>query len=167
MSFKGEVGFARMTNLMMNIFIGIVLGVTFLFVTNNVAMTPAATLAISFVQAFVLSVCVGYAMGDIIPTLGLAQRICGALGLKSGLLRHLVTCAVLDVVNVSIILCLCMFINIVKDGGIATAVAVIAQLWPIAMLAGFVGIACTLKAAMAIGSLVSGYRPGEQEATIQ
>ena len=118
MSFKGEVGFARMTNLMMNVFIGIVLGMTFLFVTNDVAMTPAATLAISFAQAFVLSVCVGYAMGDIVPTLGLAQRICGALGLKSGLLRHLVTCAVLDVVNVSIILCLCMFINIVKDGAL-------------------------------------------------
>lgn len=159
MSFKGEVGFARMTNLMMNVFIGIVLGMTFLFVTNDVAMTPAATLAISFAQAFVLSVCVGYAMGDIIPTLGIAQKVCDALGLQSGFMRHLVTSLILSLVNVTVILCLCMFINIVKEGGFGVVCQVVVQLWPIAIAAGFLGIACTLKLAMAIASRLSGFDP--------
>lgn len=158
MPYTGEIGFARMTNLMMNVFIGIVLGLTFLFVTNDVASTPPLDLAMSFVQAFVLSVCVGYAMGDMIPTLNIANKLCAKLGLKQGLVSHLLTSLVLDVVNVSVILCFCMFINIVKEGGFGMVCQVVASLWPIAMVAGFVGIACTLKLAMAIGARISGFR---------
>ena len=96
MPYKGEIGFARLTNLMMNVFIGLVLGLTFLFVANDVSTTSTQELAIGFLQAFVLSVCVGYAMGDIIPTLGIAQKVCDALGLQSGFMRHLVTSLILS-----------------------------------------------------------------------
>ena len=159
MPYKGEIGFVRLTNLMMNVFIGLVLGLTFLFVANDVSTTSTQELAIGFLQAFVLSVCVGYAMGDIIPTLGIAQKVCDALGLQSGFMRHLVTSLILSLVNVTVILCLCMFINIVKEGGFGVVCQVVVQLWPIAIAAGFLGIACTLKLAMAIASRLSGFDP--------
>ena len=162
MSFKGPVGFARMTNLMMNVFIGIVLGATFLVVTNDLSSTPLSQLVANFLQAFVLSVCVGYALGDILPSMSLAQAACAKLNLKSGIASHLLMSLILDLINVSCILWVCMFINLFLTGGMGFVASVVVKLWPIALASGFVGIAATLKLAMTIASAASGFNPAVQ-----
>jgi len=157
---KGPIGFARITSLMMNVFIGIVLGIVLLVLTSDVSAMSPSDIARSFFQSLVMSVLVGYAVGDFVPSMQLAQLTARKLKAR-GFLRHLVVSFMLGLVNVSIILSICMFIVLVKDAGIIGVVMAVVSLWPCAVGSGIVAIVLFLPLSQRIASKVSGFTPEE------
>jgi hypothetical protein len=161
MSFQGMTGFARLTNLLMNLVLGCTLALVLLLSvqiqTGLSVFNPTA-----FFQALLLSTCVGYTFGDLIPTLMWGERLTSILRIKRGLARHIVVSAVLDLVNVSCILAICSLINTIAEGGIAGTIAFFLQVYPAALVAGFLAILLVLPAAQKIASGISGFKPESQ-----
>ena len=159
MSNKGPVGFQRMTSLFMNIFIGIVLGSVFLFLSHDVSVMQVDEIVRTFVQSLIMSIPVGYAVGDFLPTMEWGQKIARRLRVTSKPARHLVVSLTLAVVNVTIILTLCMFIALLANMSVVDVLAIISALWLPAVLAGFVAIFALLPGAQKIAAKISGFSP--------
>lgn len=159
MSNKGPVGFQRMTSLFMNIFIGIVLGCVFLFLSHDVSAMQASEIARTFIQSLVMSIPVGYAVGDFLPAMEWGQKLAKRLHATSGVAMHLVISLTLAFVNVTVILTLCMFIALLASMNALDVLAVIGTLWLPAVLAGFAAIFALLPVAQKIASKISGFNP--------
>jgi hypothetical protein len=158
MSFQGMTGFARLTNLLMNLALGCTLALVLLLSVQIQTGLPVFSLT-AFFQALLLSTCVGYTFGDLIPTLMWGERFAVALRIKRGLARHVVISAVLDLVNVSCILAICSLINTIAEGGITGTIAFFLQAYPTALLSGFLAILLVLPLAQKIASGISGFKP--------
>lgn len=159
MPYKGPIGYARITSLIMNVFIGIVLGTLFLVLTNDVSTMSPDEIARAFAQSLIMSVLVGYAAGDFLPTMGIAQRIADAVGAKSRLLRHFITSVTLAIINITVILTLCMLIALLAIMPLMGVLDVIVSLWVPAIGIGFVAIFALLPVAQWIATRTSGFDP--------
>lgn len=155
---NGPIGYARITNFMMNVFIGIVLGIVLLALTSDLSSTSLQDIVRSFSQSLVMSVLVGYAVGDYLPTMQLAQALAEKMKVV-GVLRHVVIGFVLGLVNVTVILSVCMFTVLVKEVGIAGVAAAIVSLWPWAVGSGIVSIILFLPLSQRIAAKVSDFTP--------
>lgn len=158
---KGPIGYARITSLMMNVFIGIVLGIVLLVLTSDVSAMPLCDITRSFSQSLVMSMLVGYAVGDFLPSMQLAQLAARKIRAR-GLLRHVTISTVLGLVNITAILSICMFIVLVKDAGIAGVAMAVVSLWPCAASSGIVAIVLFLPLSQRIAAKVSGFTPEEE-----
>lgn len=156
---KGPIGFQRMTSLFMNVFIGIVLGCVFLFLSNDVATMSAGEVARTFFRSLVMSIPVGYAVGDFLPTIDWGHRLTKMLHVNGRLAGHMVVSLTLAVVNVTAILTVCMLIVLVASVGIAEVLKVVVALWLPAVASGFVAIFVLLPVAQRLASKASGYVP--------
>lgn len=163
MPYKGPIGFARITSLMMNIFIGLVLGALFLVLTHDLAAMSTDEIIRSFCQSLIMSVLVGYAAGDFLPTMSVANKIANALHAKSSLLRHFITSLTLAIINITVILTLCMLIALLAVMPLIGVVQVIISLWPPAVGIGFVAIFATLPVAQMVATRASGFNPKEAQ----
>lgn len=159
MPYKGAIGFQRMTNLMMNVFIGIVLGCVFLFMSHDVGSMTAGEIARTFCQSLIMSIPVGYAVGDFLPTMKWAQKLVEKLHVGGKLARHFLICMTLALVNVTVILVVCMFIVLLANVGVADVLKVVASLWLPAVVAGFVAIFVLLPVAQKLASKISEFDP--------
>lgn len=158
MPYKGLLGFKRMTNLFMNLFMGLVLGIVLLFLINDVSTMNAQSTARTYVQSLIMSVFVGYALGDFIPALDIGRQCAGRLHMKRGWSKHLVMSFIVAVINVTLILCICMIIVLFREGGIDAVAMMIVQTWLPAVLAGFVAISVFLPLAMKMAAAISGFQ---------
>ena len=166
MPYKGPIGYARITSLMMNVFIGLVLGTLFLALTHDMATMSADEMIRAFCQSLIMSVLVGYAVGDFLPTMSIADRINNSLKLKSRLARHFVTSVTLSIINVTIILTLCMVIALLAVMPLIGVVEVIISLWAPAVGVGFVAIFALLPVAQAVATKASGFDPDDPQETL-
>lgn len=159
---KGPVGFARFTSLFMNLVIGIVLGVLFLFLTHDLGTMPPDEIARCFCQSLIMSVLVGYAAADFLPSMQIAQRICDSFKVKSSAARHLITSTVLALVNITVILTLCMFIALLAIMSPSDVIAIIVSLWVPAVVVGFLAILVFLPLAQWLAAKISGFSPASE-----
>lgn len=148
-----------MTNLFMNVFIGIVLGCVLLFLSHDVGSMSAGEVARTFFQSLVMSIPVGYAVGDFLPTIDWGRRVAKMLHADGRLASHLAVSLTLAVVNVTVILTVCMLIVLIANVGIAEVLKVVAALWLPAVASGFVAIFALLPVAQRLASKASGYVP--------
>lgn len=160
MNNKGPIGFARFTSLFMSVFIGIVLGIVLLVLGQDVSAMSPEQIVLSIVQSLAMSIPIGYAVSDFLPSMQIGERLADAIGAKS-VARHLVVSLVLGVVNITIILALCMIIVFLAGAGFSGAFGAFASLWLPAVIAGTIAIAVTLPLAKKIASAISGFSPAE------
>lgn len=159
MPYDGPIGFARITSLIMNVFVGVVLGLVFMVLTYDPSSASAGSLARGFLQSLVMSVPVGYAISDFVPSMRIANSVADALRLKRGLLRHCVTCCIFGTANVTLIFSSCMTIMLLKDAGVMGVANAIAAMWAPAVASGVVAIILLLPVAQGVASRVSGFSP--------
>lgn len=95
-------------NLLMNVVMGIVLGVT-----GQLAMGGFSFPA--FCQSFVLSMGVGYLLGTYIPVMKIGERLADLVGAKQGLMRYLVSTLAVAVIMILTITLFCMFVQTGRD----------------------------------------------------
>ena len=112
-----------------------------------------------FIQSLIMSIPVGYAVGDFLPSMEWGQRIAERLHATSRFARHLVISLTLAIVNITVILTLCMLIALLANMNVVDVIAIIGTLWAPAVLAGFVAILALLPVAQKLASKVSGFSP--------
>lgn len=143
----------------MNIFIGLVLGCVFLFLSHDVSAMTVDELSRTFLQSLIMSIPVGYAVGDFLPSMAWGQKLAVLVHAKSRFANHLVISLTLAFVNVTIILSMCMFIALLANMGVMDVLAIIGMLWAPAVVSGFVAIFVLLPVAQKIASKISGFDP--------
>lgn len=156
---KGPIGFQRMTSLFMNVFIGVVLGCVFLFLSHDVGAMNMDEIVRAFCQSLIMSIPVGYAVGDFLPTMAWGQKLASTLHADGKFSSHFVVSLTLAVVNVTVILTVCMFIALLANVGVAEVLNVIAALWAPAVGFGFVAIFALLPVAQRMAARISGFDP--------
>lgn len=159
MSNKGLIGFQRLTSLFMNIFIGLVLGCVFLLLSHDVSTMTIDELTRTFLQSLIMSIPVGYAVGDFLPSMVWGQKLAALVRAKGRFANHLVVSLTLALVNVTIILTMCMLIALLANMGFMDVFAIIGMLWVPAVISGFVAIFALLPVAQKIASKISGFNP--------
>ncbi|PJI09169.1 MULTISPECIES: hypothetical protein [Clostridium] len=96
--------FGTIMNLGMNAILGVVL--------TSVALTLLnALIPLVFIQNFILSLAIGFFVGDLIPAPALGEKLADALGCKGKFMRHLISTIVISLLMVTIISFLCQFIS--------------------------------------------------------
>lgn len=148
-----------MTKLLMNIFIGLVLGCVFLFLSHDVTSMAMDEIARTFCQSLVMSIPVGYAVGDFLPTMAWGQKLAAALHATGRLASHLVVSLTLAVVNVTVILTACMFIVMLASTSVGDVLGIVAMLWAPAVASGFLAIFALLPVAQGLATKISGFDP--------
>lgn len=118
---KGPGGFPKIVNGSMNIVICLCMSLFILASMQNqpeLANVPIL-MPIAVLQSFVLSFCVGYSGGDLVPAMTWGQKIASGLNAKSRLGNYIITSIVLGVcMGVVITLC-CSLINNITTQGMA------------------------------------------------
>ena len=99
---------ASLVNLLINIVMGIALGVT-----GQVLQGGFSILA--FCQGFVLSMGVGYLIGSYIPVMDIGKSFSHLLGAKDGLGEYVLSSLVVSVLMVNLITLVCMFVQAGSD----------------------------------------------------
>lgn len=96
--------FGAIINLFMNIIVGIILAFTALKLMN--ALSPMA-----FIQSFIMSLAVGYFVGDLLPAVEWGNKLADVVAGKNAFMRHLVSSVVLGFCLVIAISLICQFIS--------------------------------------------------------
>ena len=93
----------KLINFSINVFLGIALVATALGLAG--VLQPML-----FFQNLIVSICVGYAICDLVPASAWGERLCRRLNIKSKVLFHLISSAVAGVVYITCISFICQFI---------------------------------------------------------
>lgn len=96
--------FGTIMNLGMNTVLGVVLTSVALTLLN--VLTPLA-----FIQNFILSLAMGFLVGDLMPAPVWGEKLADALGCKGKFMRHLIVTIVISLLMVTVISLLCQFIS--------------------------------------------------------
>lgn len=156
--FKGPNGFGRL----MNIFMCVIMCAVLSIVIPLLIQQPLAQ--ISFLQSFVLSFCVAYPFGDLLPAVSWGAGLAGALHLR-GFLMYLVQCVVVAIVLITCIAFVMSFINLILVGGMGAVLGFFLAIWPGALLVGFIAILVTLGPCMKVAAKASGFDPSAAPAS--
>lgn len=96
--------FGTIMSLGMNAVLGVVLTSVALKLLN-------ALIPLVFIQNFILSLAIGFLVGELIPAPALGEKLADALGCKGKFMRHLISTIVISLLMVTIISFLCQFIS--------------------------------------------------------
>lgn len=99
---------ASLVNLLINIVMGIALGIT-----GQVLQGGFSVLA--FCQGFVLSMGVGYLIGSYIPVMDIGKSFAHLLGVRNGLGEYILSSLVVSVLMINLITLVCMFVQAGPD----------------------------------------------------
>lgn len=91
-------------NLLINIVMGIVLGITGQILNGDFSI-------IAFAQNFVLSMGIGYLIGNYIPIMDIGKKFAYAIGCKSGVREYIASTLVVAVAMVILITFGCVFVQ--------------------------------------------------------
>lgn len=91
-------------NLLINIVMGIVLGITGQFLQGGFS-------ALAFCQSFVLSMGIGYLIGNYIPIMKIGKIFAHMLGAKKGIAEYILSTFVVAVAMVILITFFCVFVQ--------------------------------------------------------
>lgn len=165
MKLKGPDGFNRITSILFNLTIGVIVGACVLVSVQGMPGNAAELAAMlpAWARSTILGFFVGFTMTDLVPAMDWARRLVRALCIESALLAHLVISIVLGSVMGVCILFFCSLINNMLSGGVMSFFW--AQL-PV-VLAGATGAVITfLKPVTMVAAKVSGFNPPSYDQTI-
>lgn len=97
--------FGKIINFSINVFLGIVLVLVGLVLSDNLTM-------LTFVQSFIVSMGVGYLICDFIPAPVWGKKLVQTLGIKNVLVSHCISSAVGALILITCISFLCQFIAV-------------------------------------------------------
>ena len=163
---KGPAWFGRIVNCIMNILMCALLATYVLWTVQNIPgnenlpiLTP-----LSWFVSFIDSFFVGMFIGDWIPGHAWGQKLASARHIKNGLLRHLVSVAVLAVTMVTTISFICTFIANVQTVGMQGVISSWLMVYPVLLGAGYVLQLFTLPLAFKLATAISGFDPASAPA---
>ncbi len=161
--FKGPNGFGRLMNILMCVIMCAVLSVVIPLVIEASTGMAGLLSPVGFLQSFVLSFCVAYPFGDLLPAVAWGGRLAAAIGLK-GALAYVLQCVVVSLVLITCIAFVMAFVNNVVEGGMMGVLGFFAMIWPGAVGVGFLAILLTLGPCMRLAAKVTGFDPAAQGA---
>jgi hypothetical protein len=161
MVFKGPAGFARVVNIVMNIFMCSGLSLYVLWTAQSAPgnetlpiLTPLA-----FFVSLAMSFCVGYFFGDVVPALSWGQRLCGAISIKNRVAVHLLSVVVHDFCMITCVSFSCFWINSIQVIGLAATFGAWIAAWGPLLLLGYAILALLLPVSFKLATAISGFDP--------
>ncbi len=161
--FKGPSGFGRLMNLMMCIIMCAVLSVVIPLVIEMSTGATGMLTPMGFIQSFVLSLCVAYLFGDLLPAVSWGGRLAAAVKAK-GAAAYVIQCLVVAVILITCIAFVMSFVNNILTGGLPGVLGFFLMIWPGALLCGFVAILVTLGPCMKVAVHATGFDPSRAPA---
>jgi hypothetical protein len=158
---KGPGGFQKIVNGSMNIAIGICMSVVILAIMQGrpeLAGIPVLT-PVAVLQSVVLSFCVGYTGGDLVPAMTWGQRLIGVLHIKNRVVMHIITSVVLGTCMAVVITFVCAFINNITTQGMAGVIGFFLSFIPIIIGIAVLIVLILLAPVMKMASAISGFDP--------
>jgi hypothetical protein len=158
---KGPGGFQKIVNGSMNIAIGICMSIAILAIMQSQPEFAGVSLftPIAVLQSVVLSFCVGYTGGDLVPAMVWGQRLVGALRIKNRIGIHIVTSVVLGTCMAVVITFVCAFINNIVAQGMAGVIGFFLSFIPIIIGIAVLIVLILLAPVMKMASTISGFDP--------
>lgn len=152
---KGEAGFAKLTNMFMNLFLGILVSTVVLRISQN--LTP-----INLFQGAVLAFCVGYTVGDLVPVMSWGYRLAAALNIKNKIGHYFIVAVVLGA-SIGFFLCIILgFINVVTVAGFTGVLDFIVHFMAIIVAVASVLVLILLYPVMRLTAFISGFSPDDK-----
>ncbi|WP_234122553.1 hypothetical protein [Clostridium hydrogenum] len=139
--------FGSIMNFGMNLIIGIVMTTVALNLLHAVSL-------IAFFQNVILSLGIGYLVGDLLPAVAWGDKLANALGCKNKFLRHLVSSLVIGFCLITVISLICQFIAF-GTGMMPIWLKCIPYFYVFGTLAILIAIPIVLKIAI----LLTGFNP--------
>lgn len=162
--YRGPESFGRWMNLLMNIFINIVLNISIPLIIEGITGAVGLLTPIGFIQGCLMGILFGYAIGDLVPALIWGGKVADLLKISNGLLRHMVSSAVLAGVLVALMLFSISFVNNVATGGMARVIGFFTMVYPGALVSAFIAIVLTMPIAEKLTVILSGFDPKTAQA---
>lgn len=157
--FKGPQGFGRMMNILMCAIMCAVLSIAIPLIIEGATGAQGLLNPIGFVQSFVLSFCIAYPFGDLVPAVAWGGTLAARMG-ANGPVAYLIQCVVTAVLLITCIAFTVSFINnIATPGGMGAVMGFFAMIWPGALGFGFLAILLTLGPCMKVAAKATGFDP--------
>lgn len=99
-----NVKFGNLVNFLMNLIVGIALGITGQVVNTSYSV-------MGFLQGLVLSIAIGFFVGSWIPLNIIGKKCAGFMGINKGIGEYVVSCVVTSVIMVTLICLGCTFVQ--------------------------------------------------------
>ncbi len=146
----------------MNFFLNIALNIAVPLVIQGASDATGLLTPVGFLQGMVMGLLLGYACGDLIPAKMWGDKLAAKLNLR-GISAHLVSCAVLALVFVTVLLFTISFINNVVSGGMAGVVGFFLLVYPGVLTSAYAAIVVTLPLAVKLSAICSGFDPAKAQ----
>ncbi len=156
--FKGLNGFGRLMNIFMCAAMCVVLCIIIPFVVEANLGVQGALNPASFLQSFVLSFCIAYPFGDLLPAVNWGGKLAASLHVK-GVGAYLIQCLVTALVLITCIAFVVSFVNNFLVSGMEGTIGFFLMIYPAALIGGFVAIVVFLGLFMKLATRLSGFDP--------
>ncbi len=143
----GQERFGPVINLCMNIVVGALLGYLALSMSGGFN-------GLAFVQSLLISMGVGYLLGDWLPAYAIGQKLADKLKIKNGILRHAVATLVLCAIFVTLVSFVCMFIAF-GPSMFPIWTSVLPVYWGV----GYIALLIAMPISMKIATALTGFDP--------
>lgn len=156
--FEGPSGFGRIMNIFMCTIMCAVLSVVIPLIIESTTGATGILTPIGFLQSFILSFCVAYPFGDLIPAVSWGGMLAEKIHAK-GVLAYLIQCAVVALILITCIAFIVSTINNILITGIEGTIGFFLMIWPGAVLFGFIAILITLGPCMKLAAKIAHFDP--------
>lgn len=155
---KGPLGFGKMVNILMNLFVGFLVSIV-VVVTIGAPLLPNIVL-----QSWFCSFIIGYTFGDLVPIASLGPSICRKAGIRARGGVYVISSLCLGIYFGTVILLGMSIINNLSTAGWGAVFGFFGSMWIIVVVAAVVSVLLVFWLAQIIARGVSGFDPAKAAA---
>jgi hypothetical protein len=161
--FKGPGGYGRIINIIMCTVMCIALSLYVLWTMQNIPGNEGLPIftVLGFWVSFVMSFCVGYVVGDIIPCITWAQKVASALHIKNQIGVHLIRTLFLAFFLITCVSIACLWMTNIQSLGLETSLMLWTLIYPALLAGGYVVIFAFFPLAALAAAKISGFDPSK------